>query len=873
MKTIFYLSFWLMLCSVGVSVAQTTRYVRAGGTGDGSSWSQASGDLQAMINASSAGDQVWVAAGVYKPTTSTTDRNASFQMKNGVQILGGFPATGDPTLADRPAINPVAGIPSSTTLSGDIDNDGTLANNSYHLFYHPYTNLNSTAVLNGFVVTGGNANGGGGLNNGDGGAFYNLQSSPMLTNCSLQGNSATKYGGAFYNAGSSPVLTNCSLQGNSATLFGGAFYNVLQSSPVLTNCSLQGNSATLYGGAFYNLQSSSPVLTNCSLQGNSASNGGAFYNYLGSSPVLTNCSLQGNSATGAGGAVFNYGERDNIQLTNCSLVGNLANAGGAFFGLQGSSPVLANCSLVGNSANVGGAFYSFQGSPHLTNCSLQGNSATLYGGAFLNDFSSPVLTNCSLQGNSATGAGGAFYNTGYLNVTLANCVVFNNGGANTVFNTTDSGVNSATTTARYSLLDNTTGVDISGPGNLTTTTSPFTSTASVALAAGSPAINAGDVASYTAVGGPATDLAGNPRIVGGRIDMGAVEFQETTCTTPVLTAVKTPLDPVAITTPVTLTISYAETNVTSATITWGDATADQTVGNPSAPQSHTYARPGVYTISVRIGNDCGLSSATVMALQYVVVYDPSAGFVTGGGWIDSPVVSTTACASCTFMQVGGRANFGFEAKYQKGQSIPAGNTEFKFRAGGLDFRSTAYEWLVVAGNKAQYKGTGSVNGQSGYGFMLTATDGDLNKTKGPDRFRIKIWQVSSGQTVYDNQYGAGDTADPTTVIGGGSIVIHDPSGKNAREAYSLPVSAEVVQVVVAPNPVEQVLAVEVRGLSGQAQLHLVDVQGRQRGSWSVEPVNGIGHLRTEAGHLPTGVYLLQVETTDGVLSRQRVLKR
>ncbi|WP_345263610.1 choice-of-anchor Q domain-containing protein [Nibrella viscosa] len=835
MKTSFYLSLWLMLFSVGASFAQTTRYVKAGGTGDGSSWATASGDLQAMITASSAGDQVWVAAGVYKPTTSTTDRTASFRMKNGVQILGGFPDTGDPTLADRPAINPVAGNPSSTTLSGDIDNDGTLAGNSYHLFYHPTgTNLNNTAVLNGFVLTGGNANGGG---NQYGGAIINLGSSPTLTNCSLVGNSATQ-GGAVYNVSCSPVLANCSLVGNSATGQygqGGAIYNI-DSSPTLANCRLQGNSATYQGGAIYN--------------------------HINSSPVLTNCSLVGNSATYQGGAVYNNTFNSSV-LTNCRLQGNLASLGGAVYNHTNSSPALTNCSLVGNSATIGGAFFNSSSTPVLTNCSLVGNSATQNGGAFYNLSSSPVLTNCSLVGNSATNTGGAFYNWDYLNVTLVNCVLWNNGGNNTFYN-----LSGATITARYSLLDNTTGVDISGPGNLTTATSPFAAAGSVELAAGSPAINTGDVAGYTAVGGPATDLASNPRIVSDRIDMGAVEYQGPTCTSPVLTAVQTPVDPVAISTPVTLTISYAATNVTSATITWGDATVNQIVSNPSTPQSHTYTGPGVYTISVRIGNDCGLSSATVMAPQYVVVYDPSAGFVTGGGWIDSPVVS-----SLPFMQVGGKANFGFEAKYQKGQSIPSGNTEFKFKAGGLDFRSTAYEWLVVAGSKAQYKGTGSVNGQNGYGFMLTATDGDLNKIKGPDRFRIKIWQVSSGQTVYDNQHGAGDTADPTTTIGGGSIVIHDPSGKNAREAYSLPVSAEAVQVVVAPNPVEQVLSVEVRGLSSRAQVHLVDVQGRRRGSWSVEPVDGTGHLRTEAGHLPTGVYLLQVETTGGVLNRQRVLKR
>jgi hypothetical protein len=77
-----------------------------------------------------------------------------------------------------------------------------------------------------------------------------------------------------------------------------------------------------------------------------------------------------------------------------------------------------------------------------------------------------------------------------------------------------------------------------------------------------------------------------------------------------------------------------------------------------------------------------------------------------------------------------------------------------------------------AGAKAQYKGTGTINGQGSYGFMLTAIDGQLNDGGGIDRFRMKIWNVTSGATVYDNQLGVSDTGDPTTALGGGSIVIH-----------------------------------------------------------------------------------------------------
>ncbi len=80
---------------------------------------------------------------------------------------------------------------------------------------------------------------------------------------------------------------------------------------------------------------------------------------------------------------------------------------------------------------------------------------------------------------------------------------------------------------------------------------------------------------------------------------------------------------------------------------------------------------------------------------------------------------------------------------------------------------------MVAGAKAQYKGTGTINENGNYRFMLTAIDGEINGGGGTDKFRIKIWDKVSGNIVYDNQLGGSSDGDnPTTVIGGGSIIIH-----------------------------------------------------------------------------------------------------
>ena len=161
----------------------------------------------------------------------------------------------------------------------------------------------------------------------------------------------------------------------------------------------------------------------------------------------------------------------------------------------------------------------------------------------------------------------------------------------------------------------------------------------------------------------------------------------------------------------------------------------------------------------------------------VVVYDPEGGFVTGGGWINSPAGAYVADPS-----LAGKATFGFVSKYKKGASEPDeldGNTQFQ--AGNLRFHSDSYEWLVVAGHRAMYKGAGTVNGSGDYGFLLSAIDAELTPRTDVDLFRIKIWNKEDGDAlIYDNQVACsetGDDADPCTEIGDGSIVIHKGKGK------------------------------------------------------------------------------------------------
>ena len=392
--------------SLAARASGTVVYVSAANTAgpwDGTAWTTAYRAVEEALEKARSGDEIWVAAGTYKPT-ATGDRSLSFRLKRGVALYGGFAGT-ETTRHQRDWAKHV------TVLSGDIGTQGDPGDNSYHVVVGA-----DDAVLDGFTVTGGHGErrrdpGGGrpgppagigrplggdqgpagarpprggprpgsgppgppraagrqthitpqivmsGPSEGHGGGMINYQCAPTVRNCVFSHNSAGK-GGAMYNMATrvfgpprgpgdpAPTVIHCTFLGNRSFGRGGAVANDLRTHPTFIGCTFIDNATGGKGGAIYNDFGCSPTLTHCLFVGNSAFQGGAIGNDGGSSPVITCCTFTRNRAQDLGAALYQgSGPANNPVVTHCILWGDVCEAGPAeFFNWHHCRPeVTASC--------------------------------------------------------------------------------------------------------------------------------------------------------------------------------------------------------------------------------------------------------------------------------------------------------------------------------------------------------------------------------------------------------------------------------------------------------------------------------------------------------------------------------------------------
>ncbi len=453
---------------------------KTAGANDGASWSDAFTSLQLALDVVQEGDQIWVAQGVYTPSKRTEEgdaRSATFDLVNGVALYGGFSGTpgseGDMEGRDWEVY--------ATVLSGDIDGNDVVdergvvtdtaniaGENAYHVVMAE--EVYRTTLLDGFFITAGEASGGSFQSGG--GMHMNFFSSPTLTNINFIANSARGAGGGIYNVASFPRLSNVKFVANSAGGSGGGMSNV-GSSTHFSNVSFIGNSAGGDGGGIYNHEDS-PTLNHIVITANTAGgDGGGMYNGRGS-PTLNNVIITANSAGGDGGGMYNY---------------------------KGSPP-LNNVVIAANSAihHGGGMHNRYVANPILTNVTFAANS----GIDLANTASSkPVIRNSIFWGSLSTVSADS-----YITLEISDSLV--QGGCPA--SATCSGFLLDTDPYFIRLPD-------SGDGNWRSLED--NDYGDLGLQAGSPAIDAG----YNEWLPPdlTLDVLGSPRIVGGRVDLGAYE--------------------------------------------------------------------------------------------------------------------------------------------------------------------------------------------------------------------------------------------------------------------------------------------------------------------------------------------------------------
>ncbi len=346
----------------------------AGGAGDGYSWADACPQLRDALAYAGTCDrisEIWVAAGTYTPT-GDIDRTATFTLRNGLALYGGFAGT-ESLLSERDAETNV------TVLSGEIG-AASLDDNSYHVIWAD--SVDATAVLDGFTVTRGNADGT--IPNNVGGGFIGLwQSGPTITGIRFVDNHAWGYGGGMYVNGlielagvvfennsagegggatiyDSGVVKESEFIGNTATANGGALFTGSSKKNFLENVTFSGNSA-VSGGAVYIQMQDTLVMTNVVFDRNTAANGGAIYNNFGGFDA-TNVSWSGNSATGSGGGIYNhtYTAIAPISIINSIMWGDSAATGDEIHNTLEAPSI--SYSLVAGSGGSGGGWNSSIGS-------------------------------------------------------------------------------------------------------------------------------------------------------------------------------------------------------------------------------------------------------------------------------------------------------------------------------------------------------------------------------------------------------------------------------------------------------------------------------------------------------------------------------
>lgn len=484
MKKIYYLSKFLFALLVTNSLnAQVFVKHDAAGANDGTSWENAYNDLSDALNNSNSGDQIWVAAGTYKPGGADATQDSYFTFPHDLEVYGGF--IGNETMLSSRDWTANETILSGDHKGNDTDNnfDDTRKDNSYHVMWLTDTVTNAS-IIDGFTIRNGNTEPqsgsgdfrrgggiltygapmirncyftqnygyfGGGLyprnagaagimiedcvfeNNtgGSGAGLYIRTISAIVTNCEFKNNTVEFSGGGFYNNADASTVSNCLFEDNTAGFGGGMFATGITFTNM--NCSFTGNTAIESGGGMF-MDAESATLETISFENNSGNWGGGLYNYTAEGTQVSDCTFTKNSSSqGRGGAVFNYISPS--TYSNCTFTENEASASSGG-GIQVSNDSdetavvqIDDCNFEANIGLFGGAVTSYGTNTevNIENSNFNNNAAANVGGAISNGFGATInIEESSFVGNESKAGGAIFCQNNGSEVNVTETTIYNN---------------------------------------------------------------------------------------------------------------------------------------------------------------------------------------------------------------------------------------------------------------------------------------------------------------------------------------------------------------------------------------------------------------------------------------------------------------